>query len=198
MNTWILLGVLGLYLSQRKKSNPFYGESALLIPPPPSEEERVNELSMVQHQYHNRVVPEYLQQAFDETPGDVFNDLLISEGIRDQRELIRSWNNAVIDPVLMHKLHFNKERPHRLAERYRIPFKHDLLKTTETPSYPSGHTTQAYFVALKLSEKYPYLKDRLFHVARLISSSRLDRGVHFPSDLIGGKLLANALFNQGL
>ena len=181
----------------RKKS--LYGHDGLiLIPPPPSEIERIKELEGIQHQYYNRVVPPYLQQAFDEAHGDVFNDFLKSEGIRDQRPTIKKWHNSVLIPVLLHKTYFNSPRPHQLAQKYNIPFSYDKLKTTQTASYPSGHTTQAYYVALHLSDLYPHLRERFFDIAEGISNSRIDRGVHFPSDIEGGKLLAQALYEKSL
>ena len=71
-----------------------------------------------------------------------------------------------------------------------IQFKSDYLDSAQSPSYPSGHTTQAYYIAEKLSSMYPELRKKFLTLANMISQSRIDRGVHFPSDIAGGKILA--------
>ena len=170
----------------------------ILIPPPPSEKKRIAELKKIKKQYKDRFVPHYLQKQLDEKVGDTFNDLLKSEGYRNQRAQIKKWNNGIIKQVMLHKNFFNAERPKQLAKRKGIPFKYDDLKTTKTPSYPSGHTTQAYFLALKLSQKYPEMTSRFFNLANMVAQSRIDRGVHFPSDNEAGMMLAQQVFDLGL
>ncbi len=46
---------------------------------------------------------------------------------------------------------------------------------------------------MKLSQIFPELKNDLFAIANMIAESRIDRGVHFPSDNTAGKLLASKL-----
>ena len=166
----------------------------ILIPPPPIEKKRIAELKKIQKQYKNRVVPDHLQKRLDEKVGDTFDDFLRSEGYRSQRAQIKKWNNGIIQQIMLHKNHYGAERPHQLAKRKGIPFQYDKLKTARTPSYPSGHTTQAYFLAMKLSQQHPELKGRLFNLANMVAESRIDRGVHFPSDNKAGMALAQQVF----
>jgi len=88
------------------------------------------------------------------------------------------------------KIYFNRSRPQEYADTMNVPVKFDSLRTAQTRSYPSGHSTQAYYLAITLSQKYPHLRDKLFRLADAVSSSRMDRGVHYPSDLEGGYELA--------
>ena len=78
-----------------------------------------------------------------------------------------------------------------------MEFDFDDYESARTPSYPSGHTAQAFYTAHTLSEMYPELQANLFEVAQMIADSRIDFGVHFPSDNDGGKMLADALITAG-
>ena len=84
--------------------------------------------------------------------------------------------------------------PEELVGKNTFDHEHpDFLETAQTPSYPSGHTAQAYYTAIKLSAIFPQLKDQLFTLAKMIEEARIDRGVHFPSDNTGGIVLAQKL-----
>jgi len=58
------------------------------------------------------------------------------------------------------------------------------------PAYPSGYSTQTYFMAYMLAEILPEKKDELLAEAERISRNREIAGVHYPSDTEAGKLLA--------
>ena len=79
-----------------------------------------------------------------------------------------------------------------------VDFKYDHLESAQTPSYPSGHTAQGYYIAEMLSREYPDCTEELFGLAELIADSRLERGVHVPSDNEAGKLLAQKLAERSL
>lgn len=165
----------------------------LLIPFPPSEAEREEELKQIQAQYKRKKAPDDLQEVLDADMSLLFNLVLLDAGLPDQYEAIDRLADEIVPEIMRHKEYFNVERPHVLAQRKGVPFAYDYLHSAQTPSYPSGHTTQAYYIAHKLAARYPKLRTKLFEVAQLVADSRIDRGVHFPSDNRGGKLLASKL-----
>jgi undecaprenyl-diphosphatase len=61
--------------------------------------------------------------------------------------------------------------------------------TSGFDSFPSGHATSAFALALLLSHFYPGGKILFFGGAALVSFSRLYVDAHFASDLLGGALL---------
>lgn len=167
-------------------------ETDLMIPPPPTESDRIKELSEIQRQYHSRYNPEEIQDALDSVAGS-FNSLLTAAGILSQENLLKQLKNEILPIIDLHKNYFDIERPNELARRHNIDFKSDYLESAKTQSYPSGHSAQAYYIAEKLSKIYPGLSRELMTMADMISQSRIDRGVHFPSDIKAGKLLGMKL-----
>jgi acid phosphatase (class A) len=60
-------------------------------------------------------------------------------------------------------------------------------------SYPSGHSTAAYTLAILLGEIFPDKKNALLKQADEIAENRVIGGVHYPSDIAEGKQLGQAV-----
>ena len=165
------------------------------ISDPPPEGSRVAELGAILDQYHNRKCPVQLQTALDRDVTGLFNSVLAVHGYPPATELIKSMIKLIHPVIIAHKEHFDQQRPHELAGSWNIPFQSDFdeMKTAQSPSYPSGHTTTAYYLAGRLSQLFPRAAGDLHRLAAMIAESRIDRGVHFPSDNEGGRQLAAAL-----
>ena len=97
--------------------------------------------------------------------------------------------------ILRLKKAYDRPRPFQLAPIHGIEISYDKemqgeLGTASTPSYPSGHATQAYMIAGVLSKDNPDHHDKLMSMAEGVAFSRLQFGVHFPSDNDFGRALA--------
>lgn len=169
---------------------------AILIPPPPSEMERVAELSKVSDQYRNRKCPEQMQDVLDSDMDALFNALLIDAGLPSSMYMITGIRRSILPSIRLHKDYFGALRPNVLAERHGIDFEYDYLDSAQTPSYPSGHTTWATYLAKVLGAIYPEMQSKLDKLANQVADSRIDRGVHLPSDNDAGRQLAQALFEK--
>jgi undecaprenyl-diphosphatase len=53
-------------------------------------------------------------------------------------------------------------------------------------SFPSGHTTATFALAVVLSRRFPLLAALFLGIAAFVALSRVLRGSHFPSDVFGG------------
>jgi membrane-associated phospholipid phosphatase len=69
----------------------------------------------------------------------------------------------------------------------------DIQNVTSSrgPSFPSGHTTAAFSLATSMSLAYPewYVIAPSFLWAAAVGYSRMDLGVHYPSDVLFGAVL---------
>ena len=83
------------------------------------------------------------------------------------------------------KYSIKRERPF-----YTYP---DIQKLTSggSPSFPSGHTSDAFSVATSLSLAFPqwYVIAPAFTWAGAVGYSRMHLGVHYPSDVLAGAII---------
>ena len=69
----------------------------------------------------------------------------------------------------------------------------DIQKVTSggSPSFPSGHTSDAFSLATSLTIAYPkwYVVVPAYGWASAVAYSRMDFGVHYPSDVLAGAVI---------
>ena len=84
---------------------------------------------------------------------------------------------------------FRRVRPYNLDKTL-----HPVCTTKiKNDSYPSGHSTTGYLMALTLIDMLPEKRDLILARADDYAHNRLVCGVHYPSDLQASKLLAYAI-----
>jgi acid phosphatase (class A) len=84
---------------------------------------------------------------------------------------------------------FQRVRPYNLDSTL-----HPVCTTkTKDDSYPSGHTTTGYLMALALIDMLPEKRDAILARADDYANNRLVCGVHYRSDLQASKLLAYSI-----
>ena len=83
------------------------------------------------------------------------------------------------------KFSFNRERPYRT-----YPFI-EKMTSGGSPSFPSGHTSDAFATATSLSISFPkwYVIAPSYIWASGVGYSRMHLGVHYPSDVLVGALV---------
>lgn len=115
--------------------------------------------------------------------------MAIYAGIDKDQELLKdaiyigtSVAEAVVVTYGMKHL-LDRERPY---ERY--PDRVHPYSTESSPSFPSSHTAAAFSLATSLSIKYPkwYVIAPSAVWACSVGFSRMNEGVHYPSDVIAG------------
>ena len=95
--------------------------------------------------------------------------------------------------ILKLKKYFNRPRPKDLAKNFGINLENVELKSMKTPSYPSGHSAQAFLIADHLKNKYPDKSNQLDKLANEISDSRNIARAHYKSDSEFGKRIGLAM-----
>lgn len=63
-------------------------------------------------------------------------------------------------------------------------------------SYPSGHTSSIFTRARILAEIVPEKREELLAFAHRAAWGRIFAGVHYPSDVVGGRLLGEAIAEE--
>ena len=102
-------------------------------------------------------------------------------------------NSIIHEPniiILSFKYFFNRARPNQIDSTIE-PLN---ISTAQTPAYPAGHAFQAYYLAKKLSKKYPHLTKIFNEIANECDITRVKAGLHYPSDGNFARYLVNKLY----
>lgn len=103
------------------------------------------------------------------------------------------------DPILMYlKKHFNRGRPEQFASANNIPFQVSITHTALHPAYPSGHALDSFVMEHVMKQLAPSKTQEIENFCRQMRESRLNVGLHYPSDNEISKRLANEIIQSGL
>ena len=105
----------------------------------------------------------------------------------------------VINPLALQlKAYWNRARPYQYAYEGDIDFHPLSTVSGNTPSYPSGHTMQTETWGLIMKSNYPDLTETIDIIVADINQSRLNMGIHFPSDIKFSKNIIDFLWSHNL
>lgn len=83
---------------------------------------------------------------------------------------------------------WNRPRPPLLDRRIKA-----CIPLPKSGAYPSGHSTQAFLWAGLLAEVFPEHRAALRERAEVVAWSRIIGGVHYPTDIVAGRILGDRL-----
>jgi acid phosphatase (class A) len=122
---------------------------------------------------------------------DVIGPWFTDENLPQTRALMKAIDADSRAATDASKKVFGRPRPFVIDARVK-----PVVEKLDEPSYPSGHTTRFCLEAGVLSEIFPDKRDALFEQAQKMAWGRVIGGVHFPTDLVAGRLLAAAIVEE--
>ena len=161
----------------------------ITLPNPPTDD--VSEILKLKKMMRART-PENIQSVKDHDEVSFYaikkycdeNGLKFHDG--EFRDIIKQSN-----PIIMHfKNKFNRRRPKEVDNTIKTL----NSKTTNTRSYPSGHSAQSMLVAKYVIGKFPKHEKGLLEAAKECGIGRVLAGFHYLSDHVSGKLLGEKLY----
>ena len=120
-----------------------------------------------------------------------FNKTAKDNNVKDYDKKIAAKLIKESAPVILElKKHHNRKRPYELDKN----LKAIVLKSMQTPSYPSGHSVQGMLIGNVLKMKYG--KSAFMQTAKNISYSRRVARAHYESDSKKGDEIGNSMFKH--
>jgi|TARA_B100001094_G_C18091609_1_gene750715 hypothetical protein len=173
-------------------------EDLTLSPPPANDSpETINELQYMSN-YTRNIKPEQID-FIAKTDNDIFTPFL-KYAWNNMMQVNKKSIRALMQQSAKFERHFKhmykRPRPEMLAPMLGIDIFVQPSETAKTPSYPSGHATQAMIAALALSYDYPREQEGLIKVAYQIAEARVEAGFHYPSDRDAGFAIAFQLYDH--
>ena len=109
--------------------------------------------------------------------------------VTESREQLSEMEEHIVPFITFFKNLFNRARPKQINTNISV---FESI-SANTPAFPSGHTCQAFYLANKLSIKYPEKREILFELAEKCGQARIYAGLHYPSDHEFSKFLVKFL-----
>ena len=168
-----------------------------VLPAPPAADSAVTRSELAElHRLQSLRTPSQVMRAVADDKNEtifLFSDLMgsgFTPGALPKTALlgarVHGDEGVNTDPA---KNGFKRVRPYNLDKTLK-----PVCKTkTIDDSYPSGHTTTGYMLALTLIDMVPEMRDEILARADDYANNRLVCGVHYPSDLPASRALAYAI-----
>ncbi len=119
--------------------------------------------------------------------GDLFGPWFTAENLPQVIALMTAMADDVRPISDAAKKLYSRARPYVVDARVK-----PCVEAPINDTYPSGHALNEYLMAGFLAEIYPERHAALFERAQRAAWGRIIGGVHFPTDLEAGRLLAAA------
>jgi len=171
----------------------------IVLSPPPTNSSLETGKEMLHVQGATFLVTEAITRSIkkhDKDPAHSIKIYLDLFGLKYNQEHITKLIEESTIIIREQKNKFNRPRPYQLAPYFGVNLNVLNSKTNRTPSYPSGHSTQARLVAEIYAEKYPSHRENIIRASEECGFGRVIGGFHFPSDHSAGITLAKRLFNR--
>ena len=164
-------------------------EERITLPSPPQRDE--DEISRLKDIIRNRTAEDVQSiRDHDEVPFFALKKYCQDNGLLFHKNEFEDLVEQSTPIILHFKNMFNRKRPHEVDSTINtLP-----SKTNKTPSYPSGHSTQARLVARYVAGKFPEHEIELLKKGDECGMGRVRAGFHYPSDNETGILLGEKLY----
>lgn len=123
----------------------------------------------------------------------VMNDYITDLGIEFKGDYFKKILLKLNPFIIALKKHYNRPRPYQVAYYSEQKLNPLTSRTSQNPSYPSGHTIQSYFICKIIAFHNPDKEKEIMELAEIVSASRELMGVHYKSDNLFAQYVVDEL-----
>ena len=176
-------------IKKRNRINLKAGDIPVVYPPKFGSKRHTADIETVMHCYNHPIFTPAFLKISDSNAEEIYKRFVENQKLDVDLDDIAELCNEFDDIVMTLKNHYARPRPREEIKKVNDDFPCDDIKKSKTYSYPSGHTAMGYFVANIIANQYPDYRTDLETIAEMIGQSRIDNGVHFPSDVEFGRYI---------
>ena len=151
------------------------------------------DLDNLKHHFHNPTLNSDFLVSSDESIEGVFKTYCDQNDLNPNWDYIDKLIKDADSVILTLKYKYNRPRPKNVLKNEDDHDAYSAIKDCKSPSFPSGHTALAHFIGDILTSIYPQDSADFKTIAELIGQSRIENGVHYPSDVLYGKFIGELL-----
>jgi acid phosphatase (class A) len=189
-------------LDSREQRPVYYNDSSqvslvrVLAPPPVLGTEASQKDVRGVLKAQRNLTPQQIQSAKDDVCESVFRfqDVMGAGFSPDRVPFANGFFERVFfdsdREIRIAKDHFRRERPFVADPRVK-----QIVEQSPSFSYPSGHSTFAYTAAIILADMVPEKAVAIFERADAYADNRAVVGVHYPADILAGRISAAVIDN---
>jgi len=145
--------------------------------------DKENKAYLNRYKAYDRSIIQVLTTTLKQKGIDI--DTLCEEVIIDIRSLIYKL-----------KYFYQRPRPNQLAQYYKLKLFPYKSYSADTPSYPSGHTIEAYVILNIVANRHPNESKFCKELIDDIAYSRIYLGLHYQTDNDFGKVVAKEILKH--
>jgi len=188
---------LSQYVTQIRRENRYIKagpEDLPLVSPPSNESEETKRevetiLSVMERE---PLDPKFVDDA-SASVNSVFYDICEELNLDAMEEVAEDIAQDVLKIAMYLKYKFLRPRPYQLAPYYDGDIQSMDEAAEESPAYPSGHSMMGFALSKLYSDQYPEHALTFSELGRKVGLSRIQAGVHYPSDVRYAKALIEHL-----
>jgi hypothetical protein len=178
-------------LFMKLKDEPFPANSSELT------KDELNEIVDSLNSISDKENKSYLNRykAYDRSIIQVLTTTLKQKGI-DIETLCEEVIIDIRNLIYKLKYFYQRPRPNQLAQYYKLKLFPYKSYSADTPSYPSGHTIEAYVILNIVANRHPNESKFCKELIDDIAYSRIYLGLHYQTDNDFGKVVAKEILKH--
>lgn len=138
------------------------------------------------------LTPEFVEDASD-NPVSLFVDFVDEAGLDVAIDTLDALSQDLLKVAFYLKYKYRRPRPYQLAPYYGMDIPAPSNSSADSPAYPSGHAMVGFGIARFLERAFPEYARELEQLANNIALSRIQAGVHYPSDIVYAREVVNSI-----